>query len=94
MHSVSFNRLVSNVAAAASVVGDRQRRGTVMVCSHAATSRLDLSLSDQQRLRLARGAHCSEDEPAVVAGRLLSDAVESNLRLNREPPPPSPDCRR
>lgn len=85
MHPIRFGQLTNNVAAAASVVGDRSRRGSVTVCSHAATSRLDLSLPDEQRMRIARGAHCSDDAPAVVAGELLTAAVDLSLKLNWSP---------
>lgn len=85
MHPIRFGQLTDNVAAAVSVVGDRSRRGAVIVCSHAATSRLDLSLPGEQRMRIARGAHCSDDAPAVVAGELLAAAVDLSLKLDWSP---------
>ena len=85
MHPVRFNRLIRNVAAAVSVVGDRPDRGAVHVCSHADSSRLELSLPAQQ-LWFMRTAHCSDDAPAVVAGELLAAAVELNLDLDWSPP--------
>jgi hypothetical protein len=80
-----FNRLIGNVAAAASVVGARTDR--VLVCSHAASSRFDLSLPTQE-LRIVRTArNCPrDDDPAVVAGALLVAAVELGLSADWSPP--------
>lgn len=82
-----FDRLVSNVAAAASVVRDPPHRGTMLICSHANTSRFDLSLPDERRMRITRGAHCSNDAPAVVAGELLAAAVDLDLKRAWQPEP-------
>ncbi len=75
-----FNRLLGTVAAATSALGDRSFRGEFVICSHADSSQLDLSIPDE-RLRVSRGAHCSKDAPAVVAGDLLTNVVEESLKL-------------
>lgn len=85
VHPIHFEQLVRNVTAAATAIGARADRGTVVVCSHSDSSRLDLRLSDQGSLPLTRTAHCSDDAPAVVAGQLLAAAVNYNLRLNWTP---------
>lgn len=72
-----FERLIGSVLTAAAVSGDLpQSRGRVMRCSHDDTSQLDISLTDRGFLQLSRQAHCSDDAPAVVAGRLLIAAAE------------------
>ncbi len=87
MYPARFNNLIANVAAAVSAPSDRTNRGTVVVCSHSDSSRLDLHLSSQSPLTLWRSATCSEDAPAVVAGELLTAAVGLSLELNRTPEP-------
>lgn len=76
-----FGRLINNVAAATSALGARSRRGEWVICSHADMSRLDLSIPDE-RMRVSRGAHCSSDAPAVIAGDILTSAIRESLKLN------------
>jgi hypothetical protein len=85
MHPLRYEQLVRNVMAAASAPQVGPGRGTVLVCSHSDSSRLDLRLPDQGDMLLIRTAHCSDDAPAVVAGELLAAAAELSLRLNWTP---------
>jgi hypothetical protein len=75
-----FNRLLGQVAAVTATLGDRTHRGSFVVCSHADSSQFDLSVPDE-RLRMSRGAHCSKDAPAFVAGEMLTNVVEESVKL-------------
>lgn len=79
LHPVQFDRLVRNVTAAAQVIGERSSRGSMTICSHAHNYRLEVNLPDEQQLFLLREAHCSDSAPAVMAGRILTAAVEGAL---------------
>ncbi|WP_338504051.1 hypothetical protein V6R86_09440 [Sphingomonas kaistensis] len=75
-----FNRLLGQVAAVTATLGDRTLRGSFVVCSHADSAQFDLSVPDE-RLRMSRGAHCSKDTSAFVAGEMLTNVVEESLKL-------------
>jgi hypothetical protein len=86
MHPRAYEQLARNVTAAASVLGPPGPRGAMTVCSHADSSRLDLSLFDGFLLRLSRTAHCSDTTAAVVAGELVGRAVDFALEADSRPP--------
>jgi hypothetical protein len=84
MQRPHFDRLLDNVVAAASAVGVRPERGAIYVCSHGPAARVDLSIPTLGLwITRTSNSRCGGgDDPAIIAGELIADAVRVELDLD------------
>jgi hypothetical protein len=85
MQRPHFDRLIDNIVAAASAAG--VRRDGYYVCDHGPASRLDLSLPSLD-LWMTRTSHSrcgGSDDPAMIAGQVLLNAVRLEIEVDWHP---------